>query len=72
MDSLTPESPLATMPIPRPPRVWKFWGTTLWGVFVFVAMFAGQMAVIVYLLLREGGAFDAATATRIPGSGNSA
>jgi len=61
--------PLTITPAARPPRVWKFWGTALWGLFVFVAMFAGQMAVIVYLLLREGGAFDAATATRIVGGG---
>ena len=26
----------------RPPRIWKFWGTTLWGLFIFAAMFAGQ------------------------------
>jgi membrane protease YdiL (CAAX protease family) len=32
-------------------------------------MFAGQMAVIVYLLLREGGSFDAVTATRIVSGG---
>ena len=70
MDSINLESPpLAITPAVPPPRVWKFWGTTLWGLFVFAAMFAGQMAVIVYLLLREGGSFDAATATRIVGGG---
>ena len=72
MDSVNLEtSPLAIAPAARPPRVWKFWGTTLWGLFVFVAMFAGQMTVIVYLLLREGGSFDAVTATRIVGGGTS-
>jgi len=70
MVSVNLETPPPTVtPAARPPRVWKFWGTTLWGLFVFVAMFAGQMAVIVYLLLREGGSFDAATATRIVGGG---
>ena len=60
--------PLAITPAVRPPRVWKFWGTTLWGLFVFVAMFAGQMAVIVYLLLR-GRLVRRCTATRIVGGG---
>src|SRR4051812_24729368 len=59
--------PLTITPAALPSRVWKFWGTTLWGLFVFIAMFAGQMVVIVYLLLREGGSFDAVTATRIVG-----
>ena len=41
MDSLNPESPpVADSPPPLPPRVWKFWGTTLWGLFIFAAMFA--------------------------------
>jgi len=61
--------PLPITPAVPPSRVWKFWGTMLWGLFVFVAMFAGQMAVIVYLLLREGGSFDVVTATRIVGGG---
>jgi hypothetical protein len=37
----------------RPPRVWKFWGTTLWGLFIFAAMFLGQVAVIAYFVLRQ-------------------
>ncbi len=57
MDSLTPASAVAVPPaIPdRPPRVWKFWGTTLWGLFIFAAMFLGQVAVIAYFVLRQGG-----------------
>jgi hypothetical protein len=70
MDSVNLEAPPLTIaPAAGQPRVWKFWGTALWGLFVFAAMFAGQMTVIVYLLLREGGSFDAATATRIVGGG---
>ena len=34
--------------IPRPPRVWKFWGTALWGLLIFAAMFLGQLAVVVF------------------------
>ena len=56
MDSLTPASAVAVPPaIPdRPPRVWKFWGTTLWGLFIFAAMFLGQVAVIALLCAAAG------------------
>jgi membrane protease YdiL (CAAX protease family) len=53
----------------RPPRVWKFWGTTLWGLFIFAAMFLGQVAVIAYFVLRQGGSFDVAEAIRVVGGG---
>src|SRR3954452_21246184 len=72
MDSLTSASPVAVPPaIPeqRPPRVWKFWGTTLWGLFIFAAMFLGQLTVIVYFVLRQGGSFDVAQAIRVVGGG---
>jgi uncharacterized protein len=46
MDSITPagdvEVPPA-IPDPRPPRVWKFWGTALWGLFIFAGVFVGQV-----------------------------
>jgi membrane protease YdiL (CAAX protease family) len=61
MDSLDPASPAAaTIDVAtRPtPRVWKFWGTTLWGFVVFAAMFAGQLAVVGWFLLRQGGPLD--------------
>jgi uncharacterized protein len=70
MDSLNPDSaPLAAAPPQPEPRVWKFWGTLLWGLFIFAAMFGGQMVVIVYLVLRQDGAFDLAAASRLVGSG---
>src|SRR3954447_14757473 len=71
MDSLTPASAVAVPPaIPdRPPRVWKFWGTTLWGLFIFAAMFLGQAAVIAYFVLRQGGPLDVAEAIRVVGGG---
>ena len=53
----------------HPPRVWKFWGTTLWGLFIFAAMFLGQVAVIAYFVLRQGLSFDVAEAIRVVGSG---
>jgi membrane protease YdiL (CAAX protease family) len=61
MDSLDPASPLTSViPAQRPPRIWKFWGTALWGLFVFAAMFVGQLAVIAWFILRQEGALDVA------------
>ena len=71
MDSLTPASVVAVpqaVPDPRPPRVWKFWGTMLWGLFIFAGMFLGQVAVIAYFVLRQGGSLDIAEAIRVVGS----
>jgi membrane protease YdiL (CAAX protease family) len=72
MNSLTPASAVAIPPVipdQRPPRVWKFWGTTLWGLFIFAAMFLGQLTVSVDLVLRQGGSFDVAQAIRVVGGG---
>jgi uncharacterized protein len=70
MDSLPPELPPVTIaPAQNPPRIWKFWGTTLWGLFVFAAMFAGQIAVVVYFMLRRDGPFDMAGAIHVVGGG---
>lgn len=75
MDSLDPENPPVTVaPAPRPPRVWKFWGTLLWGQFIFAAMFIGQAAVIAYFviyerLLQHSGEFDVAAAIHVVGGG---
>jgi membrane protease YdiL (CAAX protease family) len=72
MDSLTPASPITAPPaIPdqqRPPRIWKFWGTALWGLFIFAAMFVGQLTVVAYFVLRHG-SFDVAEAIRVVGGG---
>jgi len=46
MDSINSEVPAAPAPVIRTepsPRVWKFWGTALWGLFIFAAMFVGQI-----------------------------
>jgi membrane protease YdiL (CAAX protease family) len=69
MDSLNPEHPPLVTPTPRPPQIWKFWGTALWGLFVFAAMFAGQIAVVAYFVLRQGGPIDIAAAILVVGSG---
>ena len=51
MDSHSPEqAPVTETPAPKQRRrVWKFWGTVLWGLFVFAAMFLGQVALIAYM-----------------------
>ena len=70
MDSLDPASPLTSViPAQRPPRIWKFWGTLLWGLFVFAAMFVGQLAVIAWFILRQEGPLDVAAMIRVVGGG---
>jgi hypothetical protein len=59
MDSLNPQNPPPlAVPAVRPPRVWKFWGTLLWGFVVFAAMFAGQIAVVLFFVFKQGGTVD--------------
>jgi uncharacterized protein len=58
MDSLNPESPAIAVSALSSPRVWKFWGTAFWGVVVFAAMFAGQLAVVGWFLLRQSEPID--------------
>jgi hypothetical protein len=70
MDSLNPDHPpLTTAPAARPPRVWQFWGTALWGLFIFAAMFIGQFAVIAYFVLRQGFPIDVERAIATVGGG---
>jgi membrane protease YdiL (CAAX protease family) len=55
MDSLNPEHPPVTMvPAPQRRRIWKFWGTLLWGLIGFAAMSLGQIAVVVIFVLLQG------------------
>jgi uncharacterized protein len=59
MVSLDPASPPITVtPAERPPRIWKFWGTCLWGLFVFAAMFAGQFLLVAVFFVAKGPPFD--------------
>ena len=72
MDSLSSEiaaAPAAVIPAQRPPRIWKFWGTALWGLLIFAAMFAGQMAVVAWFVLRRDGPIDMAAAIHVVGGG---
>jgi membrane protease YdiL (CAAX protease family) len=72
MDSLDPASPAAlapVIPVQRPPRIWKFWGTGLWGLFIFAALFVGQIAVVAWFVLLREGPIDLAAAIHVVGGG---
>jgi uncharacterized protein len=72
MDSLNSEVPsvvVPVVPIQPPPKIWKFWGTALWGLFVFAAMFVGQLAVVAWFVLRREGPIDLAAAIHVVGNG---
>src|SRR5260221_11871915 len=73
MDSLdVPAAPAALTPVigtQPPPRIWKFWGTALWGLFIFAGMFIGQIGVVAWLILRRGGPIDIAAAIHAGGGG---
>jgi membrane protease YdiL (CAAX protease family) len=65
-EAATPMAPLAS---PRPPRIWKFVGTSLWGLFGFAAMFLGQIAVVGYFLVRRGWPIDFSITKDVVSSG---
>jgi membrane protease YdiL (CAAX protease family) len=72
MDTLNSEVPAAPIPVIRiqpPPRIWKFWGTALWGLFIFAAMFVGQIAVVAWFVLMREGPVDMAAAIHVVGGG---
>jgi uncharacterized protein len=71
-DSVEPASPDPTAPeirIKRPPRIWGFWGTALWGLAVFAAMMVGQIAVPAWFVLRRGGPIDLGSGINAAGGG---
>jgi membrane protease YdiL (CAAX protease family) len=68
-----PESPAAT-PAPHPgeqrqPRIWKFWGTSLWGLLLFAAMFAGQFLLVLAFFLAKGPPFDISSIKAVASAG---
>ena len=73
MDSLevpaVSAAPSPAIPIRRPARIWKFWGTALWGLFVFAGMFVGQIAVVAWFVLQQDGPIDVAAAIHVVGGG---
>ena len=74
MDTLEVTADPATRPPvirgQRPPRIWKFWGTLLWGLFIFAAMFVGQSVVVAWFVLRQEGPIDwVSAASHVIGEG---
>jgi len=70
MDTLDPASPAVIItPARHQPRILGFWGTTLWGIFIFAALFGGQIAVVAYFLVGQDGPIDITTAIRVVGKG---
>lgn len=70
MDSLNPENQPVIVPVAADrPRVWNAWQTALWGFAVFVAMFVGQIAVVVFFVARGGGPADLGDAIRAVAAG---
>src|ERR1700704_2232286 len=72
MDSLDTAGSAALTPVVRtqpPPRLWKFWGTALWGLFIFAVLSVGQLAVVAWLVLRRDGPIDIAAAIEVVGGG---
>src|SRR4030088_3620307 len=69
LDSASSASPTPVTRTQRQPRIWKFWGTALWGLFIFAAMFAGQIAVVAWFVLRREGPIDLAAAIHVVGGG---
>ena len=65
----TSAEPAAPVAPPRQPRVWKFWGTLLWGIFAFVAMFLGQIVVVAYVLATRDASLDLNVMKMLLGSG---
>lgn len=68
------EQPAALAPVSPPgksrePRVWKFIGTSLWGLALFGAMFAGQVVVVAWFLLSSGEPLDTSSMTTLLSNG---
>src|SRR4051812_29930021 len=70
MSSPETAAPAAMPAAASPPqKVWKFWGTALWGALIFAAMFAGQFALVACFLVLKGPPFDLASMRAVAGSG---
>jgi membrane protease YdiL (CAAX protease family) len=66
------ESSAGLAPVPpqgREPRVWKFIGTSLWGLALFGAMFAGQVIVVAWFLISSGEPIDTSSMTTLLSNG---
>jgi hypothetical protein len=73
MDSLEttadPATPVPVIQTARPPRIWKFWGTLLWGLFVFTAMALGQIVPVALIVLWKAGTIDLSMFAQVAADG---
>ncbi len=53
----------------REPRVWKFVGTSVWGLALFGAMFVGQIAGLFYFLVVNDESFNSQSMTSLAANG---
>jgi membrane protease YdiL (CAAX protease family) len=67
--SAAPAAPAPLPGAPVQPRAWKFWGTGLWGLLLFAAMFAGQFALVAVLFIAKGPPFDIASIKAVASAG---
>src|SRR3954470_17657849 len=58
-------APAAVSAPAKPPRIWKFIGTSLWGLFAFGAMFVGQLAAVALLVMWSRADASVATASAL-------
>jgi uncharacterized protein len=68
----SPAAPAASAPHPDArlqPQVWKFWGTCLWGLLLFAAMFAGQFLLVAAFFIAKGPPFDLASIKTVASAG---
>lgn len=56
-------------PATKTPRVWKFWGTTLWGILAFAAMSLGQLTVVAFEVIKSGEPIDISLIVKAVSSG---
>jgi uncharacterized protein len=50
-------------------RVWKFWGSLLWGIAIFIALNVAQAAVLIAILTRRSLAFELSEMARLSSDG---
>ncbi len=68
------EGPVDVVPVSPPgksqePQVWKFIGTSLWGLVLFGAMFVGQVAVVAWFLWSGSEPLDRDTLVALTSNG---
>lgn len=66
---VVPAAPAQHPGAPLQPRIWKFWGTCLWGLLLFVAMFAGQFGLVAAFFVAKGPPFDLASIKAVASAG---